>query len=64
MIIENNFEHRNDNVNVNNNDDRINNVNLLRDIDANNEFINLIRRIFNYMFDNNLDNVGMVCQNP
>ena len=39
-------------------------MNLLRDIDANNEFINLIRRIFNYMFDNNIDNVGMVCQNP
>ena len=64
MIIENNLERRNDNVNVNNNDDRINNANLFRDIAANNEFINLIRRIFDYMFDNNIDNVCMVCQNP
>ena len=49
MIIENNFERRNDNVNVNDINDRINNVNLFRDIAANNEFINLIRRIFNYI---------------
>ncbi len=64
MIIENNLERRNNNINFNNINDRTNNLNLHREIAENNEFINLVRRIFNYIFDNNIDNIGVVCQNP